>query len=385
VAGPQRSRSMVGRAASSVLIGFLVAGLFEDLTFLPGFDLIVLVLAAVALLDASAVRWERFRLPRAAAWFAGAAAAAVLVVVLVGDAAAVAFRLGTESVWAGRWPDAVGWYRAAVAIDPWHPSSPKALTVAADAIGDEPLAISAARSAVRLNPGDGASWTNLALLCLGSGDSACVAQALGGAERTAGTTGLELVNAALVEEVRGDLPDADRLYGLSLLTNPSTALATAWPRPVALPIGEVDTSADPSPELTALLAQAATGETPTLPRTGPLSVRALALAILGERAAAETALASAERDAAADPLTWQLAALLRQHWGEDPSQALRVVAFLTGSPVPYRPASRPQVTYEVASLRPYPGDLLVRSAHRLTSDPPWPWILDRYLPREAGS
>ncbi|MGI8930101.1 MAG: O-antigen ligase family protein, partial [Candidatus Limnocylindria bacterium] len=57
VAGPWRSRTPVGRGAAVILVGLGVGGLFEDLTFVPGFNLLAILLVAVALLDAGAVRW----------------------------------------------------------------------------------------------------------------------------------------------------------------------------------------------------------------------------------------------------------------------------------------------------------------------------------------
>ncbi|MGZ6340993.1 MAG: O-antigen ligase family protein, partial [Candidatus Limnocylindrales bacterium] len=185
VAGPHRSRTVAGRGASAVLIGFGVAGLFEDLTFLPCFDLIVLLLAAIALLDAGAVRWRPVSLPRGARGLAVIAATAVVVIALVGDAASSAYRLGMESVWGGRWTEATTWFQTAIGLDPWQPSAPKALAVAADMAGEQDVALSAAREAVRLNPGDGASWTNLAVLCLAARDAACTRVAVAGAERPA--------------------------------------------------------------------------------------------------------------------------------------------------------------------------------------------------------
>ena len=56
-AGPWRSRTPAGRTAAVVLVGLGIGGLFEDLTFLPGFNLLAIALAAVALLDAGAVTW----------------------------------------------------------------------------------------------------------------------------------------------------------------------------------------------------------------------------------------------------------------------------------------------------------------------------------------
>ncbi|MGH2796446.1 MAG: O-antigen ligase family protein, partial [Thermoleophilaceae bacterium] len=96
-AGPWRSRSIVGRASGSTLAGFAIAGLFEDLTFLPNFNLLVILLVAIALADAGAVRWAP--LPRLSGWRrAGgmAAAAAIGGVLLLGmvvaDAGALAYR-----------------------------------------------------------------------------------------------------------------------------------------------------------------------------------------------------------------------------------------------------------------------------------------------------
>lgn len=384
VAGPHRSRTTTGRAASAVLIGFLAAGLFEDLTFLPAFDLIVVVLAAIALLDAGAVRWEPVRLPRGArigSWLATAAGtAAFLLIALLGDAASSAYRLATEAVWGGRWSEATSWYRTAVDLDPWQPSGPKALAVAADMAGEQPLALAAARDAVRLNPGDGASWTNLALLCRAVDDTDCVRTALIEAERRSGTTGNELINAAVIEAQLGDDSQADRLYALSLLTNVNTSLASTWPRPVAPPFGEVDLSADSTPDLTTLLAEVAVDRMPAIPEGASDAVRALAHAIRGERAAAEQSLVAAMHDETSEPLTWDIAAVLRLHWGEDATEALRVAAFFHGGPLGFAAGSIPQVTYEVASLHVYPRDLLVQSATRLVPNPPWPWALERFLP-----
>jgi tetratricopeptide (TPR) repeat protein len=382
IAGPQRSRTTTGRAASAVLVGFLVAGFFEDLTFLPAFDLIVLVLAAIALIDAGAVRWTPIRLPPLARVAAGAGAAAFLLIALVGDAATSVYRLGTEAVWAGQWSDATGWYQAAMRLDPWQPSGPKALTVAADEAGQPAVALEAAREAVRLNPGDGASWTNLAVLCLAAGDDGCTRTGVAGAVRRSGTTGNELINGALIDLRLGEDDAADHLYALSLLTNRNTALAVPWPRTVNLPVGEVDTSADPNPDLTALLADAAEHGTPAVPADASQSVRALAYAIRGERAAAEQSLANAMRDESADALTWEIAPVLELHWGEDAQAALRVAAFFHNGPLSFEAPGIPQVTYEVASLYIYPRDMLVQAATRLSPVPPWPLALERFLPPE---
>jgi putative inorganic carbon (hco3(-)) transporter len=382
IAGPHRSRTAAGRGASAVLIGFVVAGLFEDLTFLPNFDLMVLLLAAIALVDAGAVRWVPVRLPRAAPALVAVAATGLLVIALLGDAASSAYRLGIESAWAGRWADATSWFQAAISLDPSHPSGPKALAIAADMAGEPSLALDAAREAVRLNPGDGASWTNLAVLCLASGDVGCTRGAVAGTERRAGTTGNELINAGLIEQQLGDDAEADRLYGLSLLTNRNTALATRWPRPVTPPFGEVDTTADANPDLTALLADAAIHRTPAVPADASQSVRALAFAMRGDRSGAEQSLSAAMHDETADALTWEIAAVLKRHWGEDVTAVTRIAAFLRGSTLSFSASGIPQVTYDVAAFHISPRDMLVRGATRLIPVPPWPWALERFLPAE---
>ena len=380
VAGPHRSRTLPGRAASAVLAGFLVAGLVEDLTFLPAFDLICLVLAAIALLDAGAVHWQTVAIRPMARVAAGVAVVAVMLVALVGDAASSAFRLGTEEIWAGHWVQATAWYRTSQTLDPWQPATPKALAVAADGIGDRNTATQAAREAARLNPGDGASWINLAWLCLSSGDRACVDQAITGAVRTSGTTGLELANAAVIEDRLGNSAQADRLYTLSLLTNRSTGLGLAWPRSVDPVIGSVPTDPDPQPALTALLAQAASGKPAALPRDSPLFVQALAQAMRGATPDARATLEHAMRQERDEPLTWDVASVLLLHWGDDARQAMSAAAFFHGGPLSFVAGGRSVVTYEVASLHIYPGDMLVRDAVRLSSIPPWPWVLERFLP-----
>jgi membrane peptidoglycan carboxypeptidase len=84
-----------------------------------------------------------------------------------------------------------------------------------------------------------------------------------------------------------------------------------------------------------------------------------------------------ERD---EPLTWDVAALLLMHWGDDAQRALDAATFFHGAPLSFIAGGRPAVTYEVASLHIYPSDLLVRDAVRLTAVPPWPWALEPYLP-----
>ena len=81
-----------------------------------------------------------------------------------------------------------------------------------------------------------------------------------------------------------------------------------------------------------------------------------------------------------ESLTWEVAAVLQRHWGEDPAHAIAVATFLRGSPLPLIAQDPPTVTYEIASLHVVPRDELVRGAERLMPTPPWPWALERLLP-----
>ena len=109
----------------------------------------------MALLEAGAVRWQP--IPRAArlpaAVVAGVAAVALVAVMAVGDASAIAYRIGTDAASEGHWPEAYAAFRHASALDPWNPAGPKALAVAADRLGLTDDARAAAEEAVRLSPG----------------------------------------------------------------------------------------------------------------------------------------------------------------------------------------------------------------------------------------
>jgi O-antigen ligase/tetratricopeptide (TPR) repeat protein len=380
IAGPHRSRTVRGRASASVLAGFLVAGVVEDLTFLPGFNLIVLLLAAVALIDAGAVRWTRLHLPAGAPILAAIGAAALLVPVLIGDAAAVTYRLGTEDVWAGRWSSAEGWYRFSIALDPWQPSGPKALVIAADMLGDQDAAIAAARAATSLNPADAPSWTNLALLCAARADRACALDASRAAARWSPITHRELVNAALVEDRFGDPKTADDLYRRSLLDNANTAFSVPWPRRVPIDPTSAFVPATSTGQLALVLALATGGQPVVAPSGSDPIVVAVAAAIRGDRAQAMAALQEAERREPYEALTWDVASVLLIHWGEDPTHAMAVDGFLRGGPLSLTRGTPSQVTYEIATLHIIPRDELVRGAERLLPGRPWPWALTRFLP-----
>jgi len=392
IAGPHRSRTMGGRFAASLLIGFAVSGIFEDLTFLPGFDLLVLLLAATALLDAGVVRWhplpgarpvagmEPPRVRTAAAVPAVLAAWALVLVAALVDSAGISYRVASDRAWALDWTAAERGYEAAVALDPWHPMGPKALAVAADAVGDQRLALASARRAVELNPGDAVSWANIAILCEDAGDRACALEAAGHAVASAAVGGREVINAAIVYEKLGEHDLADDAYRRSMLITVDTTLAMVWPRQVdpgtALP-AEVNVM---TAELDLLVARTRQGEAIDPQRYTEPAVRALAYAIGGDRRAASDALATAEQVSSADVRTWDLAVLLQRHWGEDPGRAAAVSAALRGSPLGSDLPSRALLVWDLASFRPVPGDGFVQSAERLLPARPWPFELDRVLP-----
>jgi O-antigen ligase/tetratricopeptide (TPR) repeat protein len=379
VAGPWRQRGWPGRAASSVLIGLGAGLLFEDLTFLPGFNLLVVLLVGISLLGADAVAWSAVRIRPPMVAVAAAGGAALVVVMLLGDAAAVAYRSGIDAALASRWPAAVASLERSVQLDPWHPTGPKSLAVVADRAGRPALAERAARSAVALNPGDGASWTNLALLCQARGDPACARHAADRAVDTATALGRELVNAALVYESLGETALADRAYRLSALTNLWTGLTRPWPRPIEIGDGRAPELGAEIADLNVLVGRRAFGQ-PIDPAAYPgIYARMLAHAMVGEREAALDLVDRAIRDARTSATTWDLAALVRWHYGQNVDHELAVGAVVRGAPIGTGRARPPGVTYDIATFRRYPADGLVAAAERLLPDVPWPWGLARLL------
>jgi Tfp pilus assembly protein PilF/O-antigen ligase len=379
VAGPWRQRGLSGRAAFAVLAGFAVGSLFEDLTFTPGFNLLVVILAAMALTDAGAVAWRRVRLRAPALAAAGVAALGLAVVMTLGDAAAVAYRLGVDAAGEGRWDTAQGWLQRAVALDPWQPTGPKSLAVAADRAGHPALARAAAERAVELSPGDADSWTNLALLCAADLDPACASLAADRAAEAATPAARQLANAALVLDRLGAVDRADEAYRLSLLTNPWTGLTLRWPRPVSVGAGGVPELGTDAAELYLLVARRATGE-PIVPGDyRPGVVQAFAYAMVGDRPAAEAEVQAAITAARGSLAAWEAAALLAQHYGDDPSRAIRVADVLRGRPQAGGPPGRAALIYDIATFRAYPGDGLVGAAHRLLGTQSWPWALEPLL------
>jgi tetratricopeptide (TPR) repeat protein len=387
VAGPWRSRTPAGRVASAALVGLAAGGLTEDLTFLPGFDLIVILLVAVALADAGAVTWRPIRPTRGIRDIAALAATAVagtalLAAMVTNDAAAIAYRSGVDAADDGAWPVAVDAFQRAVAMDPWHPLGPDALAVALAVDGRVGEATLATAAAVERNPGNGRAWTNRAVLCGLVGDAACRLEAADRAAATAVLQSPSLVNAALAYEALGRIAEADEAYRRSLLTNPLTSFGAPWPRVVDPGDGSVDPPGLEAPDLNLLLARWAAG-VPIDPDAYALApVRALAFAMRGDDDAARAELDASRGELPASLLTWDIHLVLLRHWGEPTDDVERIAAALRGSPVdpPDHPIEIPGVRYDIGSFRILPRDGFVPQAEDLRVEPLFPWILETVLP-----
>jgi tetratricopeptide (TPR) repeat protein len=386
LAGPWRTRTLHGRAAFAVLMGFAIGMLFEDLTFLPGFNLLVVLLAALALMDAGSVRWQPLRQPMRWRWLAAppVGAVALVVVAAFGDASAVAYRQGTDAAAEGRWPAAYEALHRAEGLNPWHPSGPRALAVAADRVGEPHVARAAAARAVELSPGEGPSWTNLALLCMADGDRTCAREAADRAVDAATPEGRELANAALVYDWLGDPTTADSIYRLSLLTNYWTGLTLPWPRTVLVGDGRADEQGVDAAELNLLIARRLNDERIRVDDYAGLVPRALAYAMLGERASAVAEAERATRVAPETPIAWDIAALLTAHYGGDPAPLVAIGDAARGTSLARGPARLPGVIFDIASFRAYPADGLVMAAERLLPETPWPWVLEPLLAPAAA-
>jgi O-antigen ligase/tetratricopeptide (TPR) repeat protein len=386
VAGPWRQRTLAGRASFAVLVGLAGGLMFEDLTFLPNFNLEVVLLAALALTGADAVRWRRAAVRwrsaavRVAAWLPLAAgSAALLLVFLTGDIARLAYDAGIEAAERGQWDDATVWLRRSVAIDPSQPSGPKSLAVAAAWDGQRELAISAARRAVELNPGDGLSWANLAVLCREGGDSDCAQHAADRAVATADDAGPQLVNAAVTYDRLGDTAAADDAYRRSLLTNWWTAITVPWPRPVEVSLEEAAAVRGSVSELNVLVARGFAGDRLDPGAYSSPAARMLAAAATGDRELALELADELEAAASDSAAIWQLVAMVREHFGLPAEHELAVARVAYGGPLPAGPASVPPSFTDIASFRAYPADGLVPGATRLLPQRPWPWALEPML------
>jgi tetratricopeptide (TPR) repeat protein len=386
VAGPWRSRTPAGRAAGLVLIGLGVGGLFEDLTFVPGFDLLAITLVAVALLDAGAVSWVHARplqrIEKLALVPAAVAAAALLGAMVTADAGAIAYRAGVDDAARERWAEATDWIERSVEIDPWHPAGPAALTVVADAAGLPDTARAAAERASELNPGSAIAWTNLSLLCRAAGDTACQAHAAARAAATARYGTAESLNAALGLDHAGEANAADLAYRRSLLSHVLTRFVADWPRTVPIGEGAIPDYTDASWQLNRLLAWDAMGESIDPGSIDDPAVRAIAHAMLGERQEAEALLERAISESPASAATWDIAIVLRDAWGEDVSAETRIATAVRGRafPGPQREVRVAGTSSDISVFRVSPRDGFVRDAVRFLPERPYPWILGELLP-----
>lgn len=387
VAGPWRSRTSVGRTAGIVLIGLGVGGLFDDLTFIPGFDILAITLIAVALLDAGAVDWARPSWGRGGRWLpatlAAVAGGAVLLAAMVtADAGGIAYRAGIRSAVDGSWAESTSWLTRAVEIDPWHPAGPAALAVAAEAAGRPEIARTAAETATTLNPGDATAWTNLSLLCRDAGDEACQVHAAERAAAMARYGPAELLNAAVLLEDGGEAVAADRAYRLSLLSQVRTSFVLDWPRTVRIGDGTIPDYGDAAWQLNRLLALHAVGEPVAPEEFDDPGVRALAHAMAGDRPAAEAHLAAAVESTPDTSATWDFAIVLRDAWGQPVDEELRIAEVVRGRPFPPSDldAGVASQSFDVSSFRAYPRDGFVTDAVRTFTTPPYPWILAELLP-----
>ena len=383
LAGPWRTRTLAGRAAFAVLAGCATAMLFEDLTFLPGFSILAMVLAAMALSDAGAISWRPLAFdgvrPRLLGAAGVVAAGALLAIMVVGDASAIAYRQGTDAAAGRDWRAALAALQQSERLNPWQPTGPKAVAVAADGAGLPDVALQAARRAVQLGPGDGSAWTNLAVLCRAVDEVDCARRAAGRAVGSATLGGQELANAALVYESLGDEAAADHAYQLSQLTNLWTRLTLPWPRHVPVGSGEVPELGVDAAELNLLIARRLADEPLDVDDYVAPATRALALAMTGDRAGAEAEVRRGIAATPESPTVWEVAALLASHNGQDPAPFLRVGDVTRGGGLGSGRPTLPALIYDIATFRAYPVDGLVAGAVRLQPDVPWPWALEPYL------
>jgi tetratricopeptide (TPR) repeat protein len=388
VAGPWQSRTATGRAASAALIGIGVSGLFEDLTYLPGFNLIALLLIAIALTDAGAVRWvapTRQRLPAV-----GLAAASALLLggaALVNDAGAIAYGAGIDASVRGDWPAATSAFETAVAIDPWHPAGPDALGISLASLGEPERARTALERAVALAPGNGRAWANLAIVCGALGDDGCAEESGRRAVASARLRDATLINAAISLDGVGVTDEADEAFRRSLLTNPLTSFSVSWPRPVTIGDGRIEALGDPVSQLGVLIAKMAMGETIWPDAYPNAPVRALAMAYLGRDAEARAAMEIARTAAAESPVTWELDLVLRRAWGEPLDRSAAIYRILTARPISDPGAvvsGDPGPLIDIGALRPFPRGGLVAGAEDMRPEPPYPWVLASLLPEASG-
>ena len=198
---------------------------------------------------------------------------------------------------------------------------------------------------------------------------------------TATAPGRELANAALVYDWLGESQLADRTYRLSLLTNLWTTLTMPWPRPVDVGDGRAPELAAETADLNLLIGRRVLGQEIRPSDYPGIYARLLAHAMVGEREQALDLARRAVDTSRASATTWELAALVRRHYGMDVAHELEVGEVARGEPLPEGPSRPAALIFDIATFRAYPADGLVRSAERLQPETPWPWVLEPLLAR----
>jgi hypothetical protein len=112
------------------------------------------------------------------------------------------------------------------------------------------------------------------------------------------------------------------------------------------------------------------------------ATRALAHAMRDERDEAEVWLERAIDTAPESIATWDVAIVVREHWGLAVDDEIAIASVVRGRsfPEPDAPTKIPDQSFDIAVFRTYPADGFVSGARRLATTPPYPWILERTLP-----
>jgi hypothetical protein len=164
-----------------------------------------------------------------------------------------------------------------------------------------------------------------------------------------------------------------------MLTNLWTSLTLPWPRAVSVGDASDSELGVDAAELNLLVARRVTTGSVKPADYASSVVRALAFAMVGDRAAAEQESQRAIDASPESPTAWEVAALLATHYGEDPSYDLRVGDVARGAALGNGTAFLPSLVYDIATFRAYPSDGLVGEANRLRPNAPWPWVLEPFL------
>ena len=270
---------------------------------------------------------------------AGAAALVLLAGMVMADAGAIAYRAGSDAAARGDWEEELA-ARGSGRDRSLAPRRAKVTGGRRGARRPRRPRRDAAESAVEPghNPGDAPSSVNLAILCEEQGDADCQARATERAVATAGFFEAELLNAAISYEELGMADEADDAYERSLLSQPLTAFALDWPRDI--PIGDSTLEDDFGAllEFNRLLGWWAMGEPIDAASIADPATRALAHGMRGERSEAGEWLERAIDTAPDSIVTWDVAIVLRDHWGLPIDDELAIAEVVRGGPFPDRNA-----------------------------------------------